>query len=288
MKITLSAFADEISASFDEQLDGLKKLGIEYIELRGVDGKSFVALTDSEADDVRRKLLGSGIRVSSLGSPIGKLAPDGDFEEHMALLERVMDIGDILGDAFPVHRIRFFSFYKRDGMSEGEFEEQVFTRIERILARANERGYIMCHENEKDIYGESPERVKTLCEHFGGRLRLALDNGNFAFCKIDPSGAWNKLGKYVEYLHIKDADADGTIVPPGCGVAHLRELFDTVIAGGEGTMFATVEPHLCDFTGLTSLVREGHEEGLKHKYSFSSPFEAFETATNEIRKMIHE
>ena len=51
-----SAFADEITPDFDGQLAALKELGIPLLELRGVDGKSFVQLTDEEADAVKAKL----------------------------------------------------------------------------------------------------------------------------------------------------------------------------------------------------------------------------------------
>ena len=42
----LSAFADEASASFPEQLEALREAGIDRIEIRGVDGTNVSALTD--------------------------------------------------------------------------------------------------------------------------------------------------------------------------------------------------------------------------------------------------
>ena len=39
-KIMLSAFADEYSSNFTEQLEALKGYGIGYVEVRGVDGKN--------------------------------------------------------------------------------------------------------------------------------------------------------------------------------------------------------------------------------------------------------
>ena len=98
----LSAFADEIDPNFEEQLKGLKKLDIPYVELRGVNGKSFTLLTDDEVLDVRDLLARYGIKVWSLGSPIGKIHTNDDFETHKHLLTRIMDIGDMLD----VKRIR--------------------------------------------------------------------------------------------------------------------------------------------------------------------------------------
>ena len=62
-----SAFADEIHHDFDIQLESLKKLGIGMIELRGVDGKSFINLTDDEVMIVKSKLSSAGIGISALG-----------------------------------------------------------------------------------------------------------------------------------------------------------------------------------------------------------------------------
>ncbi len=277
----LSAFADEIDASFDTQLLSLKKLGINMLELRGVDGKSFVTLTDDEVDAVKEKLEKANITLSALGSPIGKIAVDGDFESHKALLERIMDIGDKLG----CKRIRMFSFYPAEGMERSEFAEKVYSLLEELLEMAEERGFTLCHENEKGIYGQSPESVKELMDRFGGRLKVVLDNGNFPFCGEDASGAYALLKDYVEYMHIKDCDGEGIIVPPGYGNAYLKETLAQINKDVCSDFILTVEPHLMMFTGLASL---SDTDDIKHKYSFADGYEAFEFAVNEIRKMLND
>ena len=122
-KFVFSAFADEIDADFDKQIEGLKALGIGLIELRGVDGKSFVALTDEEVYTVKEKLDKNNIGISALGTPIGKINVDGDFEAHKKLLSRIMDIGDILGCKV----LRMFSFYPAEGMSDEEFAKRAYS-----------------------------------------------------------------------------------------------------------------------------------------------------------------
>ena len=277
----LSAFADEIDANFDIQLESLKRLGINMIELRGVDGKSFTALTDEEVDAVKEKLEKSGITLSALGSPIGKIKVSDDFESHKALFTRIMDIGDKLG----CKRVRMFSFYPAEGQTREEFEKDVHNMVNALLDMAEARGFVLCHENEKGIYGQSPESVKMLMDHFGGRLKVVLDNGNFPFCGEDASGAYALLKDYVEYMHIKDCDGDGIIVPPGCGNAYLKETLAQINREVCGDFILTVEPHLMMFTGLSSL---SDTDDIKHKYSFADGYEAFEFAVNEIRKMLNE
>lgn len=279
-KFILSAFADEITPDFDGQLEALKKLNIPLLELRGVDGKSFTQLTDAEVSAVGGKLKKAGIGLSALGSPIGKIAVTDDFEAHKALLDRIMDIGDRLD----CRRIRVFSFYRGEGQSDEAFAETACRMLGELLDKADARGFMLCHENEKDILGDTPQREKALLDRFGGRLRAVLDSGNFAFCRFDPAPAYGLLKDYIDYMHIKDADEDGVIVPPGKGKALLEETLRLLNADyPDRELVLTMEPHLMMFTGLSSLSKL---DDIRHKYSFSTPFEAFETATSAVREML--
>ena len=274
-----SAFADEITPEFDGQLEALQKLGIPLLELRGVDGKSFTLLTDEEAETVRKKLSNARIGLSALGSPIGKIDADGDWDAHRKLFLRVMELGERLECKW----IRMFSFYP-GALSPEAFEQRVFALTEELLELSEKRGFVLCHENEKDIYGASPESEAKLMRHFGGRLQAVLDPGNFAFCGLDPKPAYPLLKDYIRYFHIKDADEDGTIVPPGKGVALLEETLAAVAADRAGEeVILTMEPHLMMFTGLSSLSKL---DDIRHKYAFSSPFEAFQTAYEATREMV--
>ena len=209
----------------------------------------------------------------------GKIDADGDFEAHLRLFDRIMDIGDKLN----CHRIRMFSFY-RGALSETAFETKVHELLEQLLCKAEARGFVLCHENEKDIYGDSPAHEHALLSHFGGRLKAVLDLGNFAFCRMDPSPAYPLMKDYIEYFHIKDADEDGTIVPPGKGVAGLEAMLKQIATDRAGKeVVLTMEPHLMMFTGLSSLSKL---DDIRHKYTFASPFEAFRVAYEAVLGMI--
>lgn len=279
-KFILSAFADEISPDFDEQLNALDRLGINMLELRGVDGKSFTLLDDSEVMSVKAKLDAHGIGLSALGSPLGKIKCDDDMDAHMALAERIMDIGEALS----CNRIRMFSFYPADGMTDAEFKKCAFDRVSRLVSLAEKRGFVLCHENEKDIYGETPERELDMFKHFGGKLRAVLDPGNFAYCGVDGRHAPELLADYITYCHIKDCDEPGCIVPPGEGRADIKNVLLTLDKLFDGEMILTVEPHLTDFVGLGALAADS----IKHKHSFDTPFAAFEYATDAVKKMLSE
>lgn len=278
-KFVFSAFSDEIDPNFDKQIESVKALGIDHIELRGVDGKSFVELSDDEVQTIKIKLNANGIKLSALGTPIGKINVDGDFEAHKKLLTRIMDIGDMLD----CNVLRIFSFYSAEGMCDCEFKKIVFKYVGELLDMADARGFVLCHENEKDIFGYSPERELELMQHFEGRLKAVLDPGNFAFCFEDASKGYPLLKDYIHYFHIKDADESGAIVPPGKGIACLADILAAANADRDGTVIITMEPHLMNFTGLSSLSKL---DDIHHVYSFDTPFEAFKVATEAVREMI--
>ena len=285
VRFRFSAFADEIDPSFDAQLTALREMGIPLLELRGVDGESFVALTDAQVKTVRNKLHDAGVGLSALGSPVGKIRTDGDFCEHMKLFGRIMDIGEMLD----CRRIRMFSFYPGEKHKDRgkDYEETVFEWIGRLLDVAERRGFVLCHENEKDIYGASVSSEKRLLARFGGRLKAVLDPGNFAFCLMDARPSYLEMKDYVEYMHLKDADETGAIVVPGKGKACLREILSDISsdpARAGQTMILTVEPHLMDFVGLASLAAAE----LRQVETFRSPREAFETAYKALLPMVEE
>ncbi len=274
-----SAFADEISPDFNIQLDSLCKFGIPYIELRGVDGKSFVSLDDGEIASVKEKLSSHNIKVWSLGSPLGK-ALTNEKESQLALLDRVIAIGDRLG----VNRIRMFSFYPEKGDTRAVFREKALDNVASLLDKAEKEGFILCHENEKDILGESVEDVKDLADHFGGRLRIVLDNANFVYAGKSAENAYDTLKEYIEYFHIKDCIENSIIVPPGKGKALVKETISKVNADRKGDVVLTVEPHLMDFAGLSSLTH--NSEVLEHLYSFDTPYDAFACAFTLIKETV--
>lgn len=76
---TLSVFADEISPVLDVQIAAVKRAGIQYIEARGLDHISVSDLTVAQALEMKKRLVKEGIKLSSLGSPLGKVDVTLDF-----------------------------------------------------------------------------------------------------------------------------------------------------------------------------------------------------------------
>lgn len=280
----LSAFADEYGSMIDEQIEGLKKNGIGYMEIRGVDGTNISDITIEKAEEVRAKLDAAGIGVSSIGSPIGKIKLEDDFEAHLRKLRHTIAVAKVLG----CDRIRMFSFYIPDTHDLAPVRDAVMERLGRMLEIADEEGVTLCHENERGIYGETVEGCVDIQKTFGGRIKCVFDHANFIVSDIEAFPyAFNILCDDIFYMHIKDAGhaPDGTmqIFPAGEGAGNFEATFRR-LKSCDKTYFCTLEPHLRVFGGLEALEAAKHDGLVKN--SFSTNAEAFGAAADAIKRYL--
>lgn len=276
--LILSAFSDEYVDSLLEQCKALNSFGIAYMEIRGVNGKNVSTLTKEEVLEAKRMLLDYGIKVSSIGSPLGKIKLDGDVEGHLETAKRVFDTANELGTNY----IRMFSFYLPEGKTREECKGQVCDELGKLIVLAQKFGVTLCHENEAKIYGESPEKCLELLEYFDGKLKCVFDMGNFVLDGYNPMDAYKLLEKYVEYFHIKDALYAGAIVPAGKGEAQIKEILDLYKATGKKDTFITLEPHLQTFSGLNALVGKTFE----NPYKYENQQVAFTDAVEKLKELL--
>ena len=182
VRFRFSAFSDEYSASLDEQIEGLLLNKIKMTELRGVDGTNVSDLTPDQASDVKRRLDAHGISVSAVGSPIGKIGVTDPIAPHLDKLRNTCEIALRLGTS----RIRVFSFYIPDGKYE-EYRDEVLDRMGKMLEIGDEYGLKLCHENEKGIYGDTPERCLDIMTAFEGRYGCVFDPRTSSSAARSPS-----------------------------------------------------------------------------------------------------
>jgi sugar phosphate isomerase/epimerase len=240
---TRTGFADEISEDLDEQLDVLEELGIGYMDLRGVWGTNVLDLDPDEVEDVRAALDERGIGVSAIGSPIGKVDIDDPFDPHFDRFETAIE----RAHQFDADYIRLFSYWMPEGEDPDDYREEVLGRMETKAERAAEADVVLIHENEKDIYGDTPARCRDILASVDSpHLRAVFDPANFLEVGVRPyPDGLLQLVEYVDFLHIKDAEFGqrGAIAPAGQGDGRIPEMLEALAARGfEG--FASLEPHL--------------------------------------------
>ncbi|MCR5523022.1 MAG: TIM barrel protein [Clostridia bacterium] len=279
----LSAFADEASSDISEQIAACKKNGIHCIELRICDGKNISDFSVDEAKELKKRLDDNGIKVSSLGSHYGKIEITDDFEPHFEAFKNTVEVAKVLDCKY----IRIFSFYFTKGESFEEYKDEVFRRVGAMAEYAYDRGVLCCHENEKEIYGDIPERCLLLAEAFGEKLGCIFDPANYLQCSAETLSGFKLLKKYVTYMHIKDVQSDsGTIVPAGEGDGHIEEIL-RILDGDERPYYLSVEPHLRVFDGLSQLeINDEVASKMNSKYVYPDNFASFDAACAGLRAIL--
>ena len=244
MTVILSGFADEISPDLDEQLATLTGQSIAHLELRSAWSVSVADLSDADVGRVGSALSDAGIRVSAIGSPVGKIPVEAPIGPELDRLRRVAEIAGRLGT--PI--IRVFSFFIPAGQPPGRYRDQVIDRMGALATVAESHGVILAHENEKEIYGDVPQRCADLIESVASpALRATFDAANFVQCGVRPqSDAYPLLRRHLIYVQIKDALAQtGEVVPAGEGDGEVRETLAALRDSGfEG--YLSLEPHLAE------------------------------------------
>ncbi len=272
------AFSDEAASELGGQIAAMKRNGLDGTEIRGVNGRSIVAHTAEEAKEVLRQLKDNGLSVWSVGSPIGKIPLDGDFAGHLELLRHTLELANVL----ECRNLRMFSFYIPEGAKPEGCRNEVIEKLAQMAETAEGSGVALCHENEKGIYGDNAGRCADILDAVPA-LRCVFDPANFIQCGQDVPEAWKLLGSRVYYMHIKDAMADGTVVPAGEGIGYLPEILADYKARGGETV--TVEPHLRVFDGLQGL-EQGTQRSAVPAGVYATADEAFDAACGALRKLI--
>ena len=249
---TLTGFADEISPELEEQLETLAQESMGYMELRSVWNTNVLDLTDDELDRVKSATAERGIRISSVGSPIGKVPVTEPFGPHLERFGRAMRVADVMESPY----IRVFSFFIHEGQEPGHYRGEVIDRMGIMASQAEDAGVTLLHENEKDIYGDVPSRcLDILASVDSPALQAAWDAANFVQCGVRPhKEGYASLRPYVEYVHVKDAlSGSNKVVPAGEGDGQLPETFSALRTSGFDGFFS-LEPHLASagtFSGFS-------------------------------------
>ncbi len=248
---TLSGFADEIADDFTTQCEVAAGLGLKFVEVRSAWGVNILDLDDAQLDTMKQTLAAHGLQVSSIGSPIGKIFIDEDFDPHLERMRHAAEVAKF----FDARYIRIFSFFIRDGSNPDDHQDEVLRRMRALAEVAETADVTLLHENEKDIYGDVPARCHDIVTSVDSpNLRLAWDPANFVQVGVRPfTEGYSLLRPYVVYVQVKDALlSDASVVVAGAGdgqvVETVRALRDDGFDG-----FFSLEPHLGKYTEFGAL-----------------------------------
>lgn len=280
--VILTGFADEIASDLTTQMRVIKALDMSYIEMRGVDGNNLIYHPNEKVSEIKSRMDDAGVKLSALGSPLGKIGIGDPFEPHFDAFKRAVEIAHMMD----TRNIRMFSFYMPEDKHLQESEGEVFERLGKFVDYAKANDAVLLHENEKGIYGEMASECKKLmdtfyCENF----KAVFDFANFVQCHQDTLEAYNLLKDYVAYVHVKDAIwSTGEVVPASLGDGNVGAILKELIGGGYNG-FLSLEPHLFDFVGLSSLEKNSETEKNMSNRKLTGE-EAFTLAHDSLIKIL--
>ncbi len=271
LNVKLCAFADEASPNLSEQIVELNKNNVPYLEIRTVNGKSIFDATVEEAKEWKKELDEGGIKVWSVGSPIGKIAPAVNWSEYIEQVKNLFCVAN----ALDCKNVRMFSFYTTEYEKDADF---VVEKLTELCALAKEYGLTLYHENEKGIFGDLANRCEYLLDKVPA-LNSIFDPANYVQCKQDVKEALALMKGRIGYYHIKDAIWEsGAVVPAGKGDGALPEVVDSI----EKDTVLTLEPHLTIFAGYSHI----DKTELKHEYTYPDSKTAFKASVDSIKEIL--
>jgi sugar phosphate isomerase/epimerase len=248
---TLSGFIDEISDDFSLQCKIASGLGLRYVEVRSAWGTNILDLDSDQVSKLQETLATYGLKVSSIGSPIGKISIDDEFPPHLERMRHAVEVAETLEAPY----IRIFSFFIPEGTDPDSRREEVLSRMSALAEAAADSDVILAHENEKEIYGDVPRRCLDIVTSVSSpKLQLAWDPANFVQVGVRPfTEGYAMLRPHVGCIQIKDALlADATVVVAGAGDGEVVETIRALRADGFDGFFS-LEPHLGEYTAYGAL-----------------------------------
>jgi sugar phosphate isomerase/epimerase len=248
---TLSGFIDEISDDFSLQCKIASGLGLRYVEVRSAWGTNILDLDGGQLSKLQETLAEYELKVSSIGSPIGKIFIDDEFPPHLERMRHAVEVAETLEAPY----IRLFSFFIPEGTDPDSRRDEVLSRMGALAEAVGDSDVILVHENEKEIYGDIPRRCLDIVTSVSSpKLQLAWDPANFVQVGVRPfTEGYAMLRPHIGYIQIKDALlADGSVVVAGAGDGEVVETIRALRADGFDGFFS-LEPHLGEYTEFGAL-----------------------------------
>lgn len=243
--LVLSGFGDEIDPDPRVQTAVLRALGAQHIEVRSAWGVNVVDLTPDQLSELGAIIGGCGMRVSAIGSPVGKADVRDPADVESDRLHRAIAAAHVLGAGF----IRVFSFY-HPGVDASSVRGAVMEAMAAFAATAEREGVTLVLENEEGLYGDIPQRLADVVETVGSSaLAAAWDPANYVGIGVRPfDDAYPLLRNHFAYLQVKDVRVGETAMTvAGAGDGQIRETVRALRQAGFSG-FASMEPHLAQYT----------------------------------------
>lgn len=287
-QVILSAFADEAAnrKTVLEQLSALAAVGLKNYSPRFVDVngtgevKHVVTLNKAEYQTLSKLHLEYGVRVTSIGSRIGKVKlknqDDGSHNKFVPFKDYLKtEVASTINaaHALDARLIRGFSFYPPRGEDPQPYFQQAVDQIGQIVDLCAKAGLVYGLEIEPNLMGDSGSMMAKLARAVKRKnMLLIFDGGNIACQNKNPMQCFQEyleMREHLGWMHVKDYKIDPKLtwtgavdedrlrnfVPADRGDGghdlvlkdlkdHLPKLDKRMKSLGAPGFFLEVEPHL--------------------------------------------
>jgi sugar phosphate isomerase/epimerase len=219
--VILSGFADEAAnkKTVEQQFCAFAALGLRYYTLRFIDAgagiQNVMQLSSDSIDRILEMQVEYALRVSSIGSPIGKVklldVDDGTanrFVPFADYLEKDVRRACDLANAFGAKLIRGFSFYHPKGTDPQLHISQAVDQLGKIARVCDSYGLTFGLEVEANLIGQTGKLLKQLYDGVADPAMVLIFDGANLVCQ-----GMTTEQVYEEYLAMKD----------GLGWIHIKD-----------------------------------------------------------------
>lgn len=231
-RVILSAFADEaaVSKAVVEQFAVLAALGIEYYSPRflNVSGsvKHVMTLDASEISQLKSLQADYGLKVCSIGSPIGKVKlldqDDGSHNKYVPFANYLANDVQTAIDrahALDAKLIRGFSFYHPRGTDPWPHVGHVAEQLSAIVDKCAKAGVVYGLEVEANLVGQNGRLLAELAKRVNHpNLLCIFDAGNISSQNLHAVQCYEEyvaMRDYFGWMHIKDYAIDSSLAWTG-------------------------------------------------------------------------
>jgi L-ribulose-5-phosphate 3-epimerase len=255
----LGVITDEISPDLDRALEFMAGYSLSYCELRTINGKNIMSMSQPELERAKQIIEKRGFRVSDIASPIYKWnlpempAQATEKRDTFNAQFTEQDAEDVLNKSFEIARlfgtekVRIFSYWRVKEPDKAY--PHVVERLKKAAALAERNKILLVLENEPSCnVATGAELGRILREINSPWLRGNWDPGNAATLNEIPyPDGYNHVRGLFRHMHVKDAARDPQTGkwrwrPVGGGVIDFHGQFEALIKDGyNGTM--SLETH---------------------------------------------
>jgi sugar phosphate isomerase/epimerase len=223
MSIQIGAITDEFSPDIAVAVDAMRQLGMRGAELRMVNGKNIMDLTDAELDAALTVVGNAGLKVVAIASPLLKCTlPDAppiderfqqdvfaakhSFEDQPKLAQRAFEIAKKSGAKI----VRVFSYWRV--VDPPAVFERVVDALQELSDRAAEHELIIGLENEHACNiatAHDTARVLAAIDH--ENLKVVWDPANAYVSGEEPFPTGYRVleSTRIAHVHAKDCTLEG-------------------------------------------------------------------------------